>query len=73
METRVLDYLKEHPRSSLHQVAKGLSIPETESLRIIEKLVSAGLVQCEVQPLGNDLEPANSTYYSIAKDANKPD
>ncbi|MEL7656556.1 MAG: hypothetical protein AAGU75_11685 [Bacillota bacterium] len=64
MEKKVFDYLKAHPRSSHHQVAKGLGVEEIDALGILERLASKGMIRRDVLPLGNNVDPNNSTYYS---------
>ncbi len=64
MERRVFEYLQKHPKSSHHQVAKDLAIKEIQALGIIEGLASKGMIKRDVLPLGNNVEPDNSTFYS---------
>lgn len=64
MEKKVFDYLKAHPKSSHHQVAKGLGISEIDALGFLEGLASKGMIKRDVLPLGNNIDPDTSTYYS---------
>lgn len=64
MRKRVYDYISENPNTTHHVCAKALQITELEALDIINQLCKDGLLSIQVLPLGNDLDPTCSDFYS---------
>ncbi|MDD4699080.1 MAG: DUF2971 domain-containing protein [Oscillospiraceae bacterium] len=64
MEEKVFLYLKEHPASSHHKIAQALNMPENNVMCIINSLQKKRMVNMDVLPLGNSIEPDNSCYYT---------
>lgn len=65
MLKKVFDYIKEHPLSSHHDVAKALKIQELMSLACITELSEGGFLKLTPIPLS--AENNCSAYYSAVK------
>ena len=67
MKKKVYDYFLAYPDSTHHMCARELLIPEAEILDCIDKMCSDGLLTIQGRPLGNEIDPNCSIFYSVRK------
>lgn len=67
MRKKVYEFFKTHPGGTHHACAAELGISELEALKIINELTKNGMLKLGVLPLGNDINPNCSTFYSVYK------
>lgn len=68
MRKKVYDYFMENPNTTHHQCAKALKKPEKDILEIIYELCEDKLLKLRVLPLGNELDPDCSVFYSTCQE-----
>lgn len=68
MRKKVYDYFMENPNTTHHQCAKALNKPEEDVLKIIFELYKDRLLELHVLPLGNELDPNCSDFYSACRE-----
>ncbi len=65
MKKKIYDYLKNNANSSIHKIAYELKIYEQDVLKTVSDLESKYYICMKILPLGNDIEPDNSCFYSV--------
>lgn len=68
MRKKVYDYFRKNPNTTHHQCAQALHIPEKVVLDAIAELYKDKLLELHALPLGNDLDPNCSIFYSACRE-----
>ena len=67
MKKKICEYFAANPMSSYIKCAKSLEENGLTVQHLIHELVNEGYLKCAILPLGNDIEPNNSNFYSLRK------
>ena len=73
MEKEIFHFVKEHPLTTHHAVAQALSISEYNALKTMQTLHDRGLLWIQARPLGNELDPRSSTFYTAMGEYHEPE
>jgi hypothetical protein len=65
MKNQVYQFIKSNPMSTNYDVAQALEISGTQALKILESLCEERFLELIVRPLGNNIDPNCSCFYSV--------
>lgn len=67
MKKAVYDFIAQNPNTTIRKCASALQIEDLAVMAWIHELRNEGCVKSMILPLGNDIDPDSSTFYSVCK------
>ena len=67
MKKKICEFFAANPMSSHMKCANNLEESGLTVQHLVHELVKEGYLKCTILPLGNDIEPNNSNFYSLRK------
>ena len=65
MKKAVYDFIAQNPNTTIRKCASALQITDMAAMAWIHELRNEGCVKSAVLPLGNDVDPDSSMFYSV--------